>query len=287
MTDISSLRIGFIGYGKIAQALAWNFNEVELNVVGASNESHSKINENTLPQGSSNFDSLSALLDTSNLVFLTCPDDSIASLCESLNWKESHMVIHCSGTMNSTTLSHAESQGAQTGIFHPLQTISHTLNPESYLGLFTNVTFGITSKHVEITEILERMANLLDGSWVSLNDDAKTPYHIGAIMACGHVTTLLDLSSSLMTKAGLSKLESSEALRTIVNKTIDNYFTYGPISLTGPAARHDKDTVLNHINWLRENHPEILETYTNLTRHSTQIVTRESETNYIPELEDK
>ena len=44
MTDISSLRIGFIGYGKIAQALAWNFNEVELNVVGASNESHSKIN---------------------------------------------------------------------------------------------------------------------------------------------------------------------------------------------------------------------------------------------------
>ena len=106
-------------------------------------------------------------------------------------------------------------------------------------------------------------------------------------MACGHVTTLLDLSSSLMTKAGLSKLESSEALRTIVSKTIDNYFTYGPISLTGPAARHDKDTVLNHINWLRENHPEILETYTNLTRHSTQIVTRESETNYIPALEDK
>ena len=287
MTTLANLRIGFIGYGKLARALAWNYVDAGLTVTGASNGTHSDIPDHSLPPSCINFQSLEELLQAVDLIFITSPDSEISTISDSLSWSPEHIVVHCSGTLESSILNHADTQGAKTGIFHPLQTVSKTQNLENYIGIFTSVTFGITSRFESVRNTLSQLSTLLDGCWINIADEMKTPYHIAAVMACGHITTLLELSNSIMTKAGLTRLESTEALKTIVNTTIDNYFVQGARSLTGPAARHDKTTVLRHIDWLRENDPSILETYANLTRHSTQMISNRDDASSTQMQEDQ
>ena len=275
--NYSDLKIGIIGYGKVGKALAWNLRDSGVQITAVSNGLHSSIINEHLPEGCVIAEHFEDVLLTADLVFLTLPDQIIGSFCETLELNSGHTVIHCSGTLESTILSSAASLGAETGVFHPLQTITETDAITEHSGVFTNVTFAITTEFSNTHKILVHLANMLDGSWITLEDHMKTPYHIAAIMACGHLTTLLDLSKTLMLSAGLNNLESDAAIKTIAEKTMHNYFFYGPKSLTGPTVRHDKDTVLKHIDWLRENQPSLIEVYTNLTHHSTKLVARTTE----------
>tara|TARA_A100001037_G_scaffold305989_1_gene348464 strand:+ start:6562 stop:7425 length:864 start_codon:yes stop_codon:yes gene_type:complete len=285
MSTLESRRIGIIGYGKVGQALAWNFIDSGISVTAVTNAEHSKIHNDLIPRNCTYKQTSQQLVEFCDLVFLTVPDQEIQNVCESLYWDSRHIVIHCSGTQDTEVLNHAMDNGALTGVFHPLQTINLVKHPNDHLGLFTDVTFSITTESSVVQAVLSQVASTLDGFWVNLDKHSKIPYHIGAIMACGHVTTLLELSKQLMTTAGLDHIQSSSALKTIVETTIDNYFTYGSSSLTGPVVRHDKDTVLSHIDWLREHFPQALELYTTVTQQASSIMNKMTDPTPLPDKE--
>ena len=98
MTTLANLRIGFIGYGKLARALAWNYVDAGLTVTGASNGTHSDIPDHSLPPSCINFQSLEELLQAVDLIFITSPDSEISTISDSLSWSPEHIVVHCSGT---------------------------------------------------------------------------------------------------------------------------------------------------------------------------------------------
>ena len=64
------------------------------------------------------------VLDQTNLVFITIPDDFIQSYVQDLVVNENQAIVHCSGSLPRSILSNANHQGRFTGMFHPYQTLA-------------------------------------------------------------------------------------------------------------------------------------------------------------------
>ena len=104
MSTLESRRIGIIGYGKVGQALAWNFIDSGISVTAVTNAEHSKIHNDLIPRNCTYKQTSQQLVEFCDLVFLTVPDQEIQNVCESLHWDSRHIVIHCSGTQDTEVL---------------------------------------------------------------------------------------------------------------------------------------------------------------------------------------
>ena len=119
------LKVGFIGAGTVGIALAVLLSRKGYQFVGASRKSRTPIENRT--KLVSNFrilDSNQGVADNADFVFITTPDDSIATVASQVQWRSGQSVIHCSGADSIDVLEPARKSGAMVGGFHPLQTFA-------------------------------------------------------------------------------------------------------------------------------------------------------------------
>ena len=96
--ETNKLSIGFIGAGTVGTALAIILGEKGYRFVGASRRSSAGPNVHGTPV--SNFRILpdnQSVADAADLVFITTPDDAIASVAREVRWRAGQSVVHCSG----------------------------------------------------------------------------------------------------------------------------------------------------------------------------------------------
>lgn len=256
------LKLGFIGAGTVGTALAVRLSSKGYPVVAVS--SRSQTSAERLAQAVSScrvFANSQSVADNAELVFITTPDGAIASVASEVRWHPGQGVIHCSGADSTDILQVAKEQGAEVGVFHPLQTFAST---KQAIENIPGSTFALEAEG-RLLKTLKDMATALGGSWVELKAGDKVLYHAAAVFACNYMVTLVKLATDLWQTFNIPPQKATQALLPLLKGTIHNIETVGiPQCLTGPIARGDTGTIRKHLDALNHKAPQLVATYREL-----------------------
>ncbi|HEX79442.1 MAG TPA: DUF2520 domain-containing protein [Dehalococcoidia bacterium] len=256
------IKIGFIGAGTVATALATSLNIKGFPVTAVSSRSLesarrlARVIKDCKPCSNNQ-----ETADNVELVFITTPDDVIAPVASQLKWHTGQYVVHCSGAHSTEIIESARKAGATVGVFHPLQTFAITSQPTDNI---PGTTFTIEADE-PLLGILKSMATALRGRYIEIKPDDKVIYHTAAVFACNYLVTLVKIATDLWQNFGIPREQAIKALIPILRGTINNIDTIGiPRCLTGPIARGDTGTVSKHLSALQKTTPNLVSTYREL-----------------------
>jgi len=256
------LKIGIIGAGTVGTALAVRLSRKGYHVSAVkSRSSESALRLISMTGSGQICDSLQAVADNSDFIFITTPDDAIPVVVNQTRWRRGQYVVHCSGADSLDVLEPARIIGAQVGSFHPLQTFASIQNAIDNL---PGSTFALEAEGA-LLDILKKMSEDLEGHWIKLGAGDKAAYHTAAVMTCNYLVTLVKLATDLWDSFGIPREQAIQALLPLLKGTLNNIENLGvPKALTGPIARGDIGTVQIHLSTLKETDPAILPAYCEL-----------------------
>jgi predicted short-subunit dehydrogenase-like oxidoreductase (DUF2520 family) len=261
--------IGFIGAGITGTALAvCLFNRGYPVKAVSSKRFSSACQLASLITQCTPFKTAQEVADTSNLIFITTPDDIIATIATNVHWHDKQHVVHCSGAHSIDILMPARNLGAYTGCFHPLQTFAGT---EQAIKNMPGSTFGIEAEE-PLLSILQSFAQSMKGDWVILKPEDKILYHVAAVFASNYLVTLVKLATDLWQEFGISNTQAIKALMPLIRGTLNNLENIGlPDCLTGPIARGDIGTVKKHLHALLMSGQHLQTSYKELGQQTIPI----------------
>ena len=255
-------RIGFIGGGKVGGALAVTMARAGHNIVGVSSrtfDSARLISERI--NNCETYHLLQELADHADIVFITTPDDSIASVVSEIRWNTGQAVIHCSGAASVSVLITAQQAGALTGAMHPLQALSSIDNG---IDSIPGTTFGIEANGI-LKDYLSDIVYSIGGLPVFINAEDKAIYHLTGVLMGNLLTALGGVSAELWETFGFTRAEGIKALVPMMRQVSVNLEKSGlPDAIAGPYVRGDIGTVRNHLEALRERAPQYIPLYSEL-----------------------
>ncbi len=209
-----------------------------------------------------------AAADAAKIVFITTPDGVIHKIASGIKWHQEQSVIHCSGADSTGILEPARKAGAQTAVFHPLQTFAGI---QEAIENIPGSTFSIESEE-PLLATLKKMAEDLGGSWITLKAGDKAAYHAAAVFASNYLVTLVKMSTDLWQTFSIPRDQATKALIPLLRGTLHNIETIGiPGCLTGPIARGDGGTISKHLKTIKEKTPELLSPYRELGSQTIPI----------------
>jgi len=263
------LKLGFIGAGTVGTALAARLAGRGYPVVAVSSLSRASAQKLAQAAGGCRvFDDNQTVADNAELIFITTPDDAIASVVSKVHWRPGQSVVHCSGADSTDILQPAKEAGAKVGAFHPLQTFA---SPLQAIENIPGSTFALEAEE-PLLSTLKDMAAALDGQWVELKASDKVLYHAAAVFACNYMVTLVKLATDLWQTFDVPQQKATKALVPLLRGTLHNIETIGiPNCLTGPIARGDIGTINKHLDALKQTAPHLLSTYRELGRQTIPI----------------
>ena len=182
------------------------------------------------------------------VVLLAVKDDAIRPLAEALKAERAirpeQVVLHLSGVQGQEALGALVTSQAALGSLHPLQAIVEPARaPERLRGAWAAVE-GMP----RAIETAERLATSMGMRPFRITAKAKPVYHAGAVFASNYFVVVQAVAQRLLRHAGLTNEEAWEALKPLVEGTLDNLKRQEPLAaLTGPVARGDGETVLRHL----------------------------------------
>jgi predicted short-subunit dehydrogenase-like oxidoreductase (DUF2520 family) len=263
------LTIGFIGAGTTGNALAVTLERSGYLVNAVSSRSLSSARKLA-----ARFDDCQVcetsqqVADIAQLVFITTPDDVITEVVSKVQWHKQQHLVHCSGAHSIDIIQLALKFGANIGCFHPLQTFA---NVEQAVENLPGSTFGLEAEEPLLT-VLKEIALALRGDYVILKAGDKVLYHAAAVFACNYLVTLSKLATDLWQDFGVTRDEAVKALMPLMKGTLRNIENVGlPDCLTGPIARGDIGTIEKHIEALKQNNPDLLESYLQLGKQTVPV----------------
>ena len=256
-------KLGFIGAGAVGTALASKLNSRDYPVVAVASRSQASAgNLAERIKECSAVNSSQDVADVAELVFITTPDDVIASVAAQVDWHRGQGVVHCCGAESPDILAPARKLGAHTGAFHPLQTFASV---EKALENIPGYTVAIEAEP-PLLETLKDIAIALGSQWIELKAGDRVAYHASAVVACNYLVTLEKLATDLWQQTfNVPRQQAVQALLPLIRGTIRNIETVGiPDCLTGPIARGDIGIVKKHLDALEKAAPGLLSTYREL-----------------------
>ena len=256
------LKIGIIGAGTVGLALAIRLagNGYEVVAVASCRHVSAEKLAKTI-KGCEAFETNQSVADIADVVFITTPDAVISEIASTVQWHKGQCVVHCSGADSSEILQPARQMGANTGVFHPLQTMA---NIQQAISNIPDSTFAIEAEEPLLT-ILKEMAAALHCRWIEIKSEDKVIYHAAAVIASNYLVTLVKLADDLWETFGIPREQATQALLPLLKGTLNNIENVGiPQALTGPIARGDIETVKKHLSALQKEAPDALSVYCEL-----------------------
>jgi predicted short-subunit dehydrogenase-like oxidoreductase (DUF2520 family) len=183
-------------------------------------------------------------------VFLTVPDDAIASLAGELaayaDVPRNVAFVHCSGALGLGALSALGALHA-TGSFHPLQSFPEPRAPEAFHGSLIAIDAGSEA----LRRRLSRLARDLGARPRRVDDADRVVYHAAAVFASNYLVALAAVAVDLLGAIGWSEREATAGLVPLMKGVLEEVARRGPsAALTGPIRRGDVETVSRHLEAL-------------------------------------
>lgn len=252
-------KVGFVGAGRTATALSLAMRDAGCSVAAVASRSLESARRlaDRLPgcEALSSFEDITGRCD---VVFITVPDDAVASVAGALTWRAGQAAVHCSGALVLGVLDAAREGGASVGGLHPLQTfVGNDMDAAGLAG----TTFAVQGDGT-LREWLEGVVESLGGSTVDISEHDRPLYHAAAVMSCGYLATMLDAACDLWGSMGFSREEALRALLPLARGTLSNVESQGThLGATGPIVRGDVETVRLHLETLAHRAPHVLPLY--------------------------
>lgn len=255
--------ISFIGAGKAATSLAKYFKKYNHEIKYIYD-----IDEKRRLDFSGELDCLPAnvdeIIEKSQMIFLTVNDSSIENLWEEILSKKPSsdaIFIHCSG--------------AKEGIYGELSLYSlHPASPLTGNGDLENICFGLENfgeKKDLIKEFIENLKNRV----FLIPKNKKREYHLANVFVSNLTLSLIDKGFFYLKKCGLNETESISLLMPLAKQNLLNIEKNGiSKSVTGPAARGDKDVCKGHLEVIKDEDKNL---YIQLSENILKILGKNSE----------
>ena len=263
MTSLDkTLRIGFIGAGRVGGSLAVAMSNADYPVVAVSSRTPaSAVSFAERIHGCVPYADLQDAVDASDMVFISTSDDAIQQVAKSVRWREGQGVAHCSGAASTDVLEAAQTQGAIPGAFHPLQAFSSV---ENGVRSIPGITFGIEGGD-DMRAYLGDLARAIGGSPVFLDAEDKPLYHLSGVMMGNLLTCMVGISAEVWEHIGYTRDDGVKALIPMMRAVAYNVETSGiPAAVAGPYPRGDLGTAAKHLQALTSQHPDLLPLYREL-----------------------
>ncbi len=252
----NGLKIGIIGAGKVGFTLALALSKAGYTVNAVSSRSIASAYKlgDKLPSAVV-FEVPQGVVNACDLIFITTPDSAIGDVVIPITGRPGLMICHVAAAIPVEILDPLRTQGAVTGVFHPLQSIG-----SSNADILPGITFAIEAED-PLFKILREMAVRLGGRVIELKGNDRVLYHASAIMASNYLVTLVSLAAGLWKGFGTQE-QAIRALTPLIRGTLDNIEEIGiPDCLTGPISRGDVETIEKHISVIKESVPQTLDLY--------------------------
>jgi predicted short-subunit dehydrogenase-like oxidoreductase (DUF2520 family) len=260
--EVAALRIGFIGAGRLGQALAWSLAQAGLKVVAVSSRQEAQALALASPIQGCACMSPQALADACDLVFVTTPDSVIGPTCESLNWRAGQAVVHCSGVTEVGVLAHAMVQGASIGGFHPMQTFG---DPHAAAQSLPGCTITVEAEQPELMQSLLALVAGLHCVPNRLPAGMRGRYHAAAGYTSQFINALFDQALRLWQSWGATEEEALRALLPLAQGTLSAIQSAGVArGMPGPVSRGDLSSIEKHLAAIAPMGPEMLDFYKTL-----------------------
>ncbi|ETA82136.1 Rossmann-like and DUF2520 domain-containing protein [Youngiibacter fragilis] len=259
------MEIGFIGAGKVGKALGLYFTAHGLNVSGYCSRTEKSAIEAAVLTSSRAFRTLRELADSSDIIFITVPDQALKEVDEEVSAMLDKNVIDCdvtwfhvSGAHSSDILERIRKAGCETGSMHPLQSFGDPYGSAEMLKRSWFTLEGTDKAVMAAKSLLDKTY----GKHFLIKAEDKPLYHAGASVVSNFMVTLLESGISLFEAAGMDRNDIFHAIEPLIGSTLSNIREKGTIdALTGPIIRGDYDTVSVHMKSIGEKMPSELESY--------------------------
>ena len=254
------MKVVCIGSGNVATHFSNAFAAagMELIQVWSKNQAHAALLADTL--GAKAISDKAAIDLHADLYLIAVKDDAIPEMVAALAEVDG-LVVHTSGATDLEVFS--TSILKNYGVLYPLQTFSRTKALD-----FSKVPLCLEAKNETILTTLKNIALQLSPLVYEVNSQQRRILHLAAVFACNFSNHLYAIGQEILEKNQLD----FEILRPLILETAEKVQHAFPRDVqTGPAIRHDEQTLLKHKELLN-GMPELQVIYETLSKSIKKTV---------------
>lgn len=247
--------IGIIGAGKVGTSLGAYFLKRSVAVTGF----YDAVTDNALDAAKRTttrcYGSLGEVLAANEVLFITVPDDRIASVWEQCRAYPiaGRCFFHCSGALSSEVFAGNAETGVFVGSAHPVCAVSSRASADIFSGKFFVMEGDATG-----IELLKSLMMQTRNPYHVIGRDEKVKYHAAAVASSNLFCALAQMSEDWLMACGFDSTSAHEMLTPLMQGNVDNIVARGCLeALTGPVERGDIGTVARHLDTLEGNDREI------------------------------
>jgi predicted short-subunit dehydrogenase-like oxidoreductase (DUF2520 family) len=205
---------------------------------------------------STNYKSL--INQQAHVYIIAVDDDAIQDVADNLKLPGS-VVAHTAASVPKEVLQHVTKH---YGVFYPLQSMRQETTHLPEVPVFFDGSDEIAKSK------LEALAHSIAAEKVvQAGDDERMKLHVAAVVVSNFTNHLYTLAEEYCKKEGLDFRQ----LLPLIEETALRIKEVSPAKAqTGPAIRHDKETIRKHIELLKD-HPQLRNMYIQMTESIGQI----------------
>lgn len=248
------MKIGFVGAGHVGVSMGSYMSWRGLSLSGYYDTNVEAAQKGADLVGGVVFSSLSEMITSCEWIFITVPDDVIATVwtqCQQYDIR-GKVFVHCSGAMSSDIFAGAVDSEAYVFSMHPIQAFPAVISTQFMERVFFTVE-GMGPR-----EMIEALFDMLGNGYKWIYPADKVRYHLAAVMLSNMVCALYSKGRGLLLQCGFSDEEVS---RCFYSMFVDNAVNVASIgcreALTGPVERNDVGTIEKHLQILNGDDREL------------------------------
>ncbi|PRR81556.1 Rossmann-like and DUF2520 domain-containing protein [Clostridium vincentii] len=280
--EVVTIRIGFIGAGKVGFSLGKYFRDNNLNVIGYYSKNLDSAKEAAEFTDSKYYYDMENLVKECDTIFITTPDETIKKIWSSVKQLsiKGKIICHCSGSLSSRVFSNIEYYNSYGYSIHPMFAFNHKYN--SYNDL--DKAFFTIEGPLEKMDIIKNLILGIGNKIKVISAENKVKYHVASVIASNHVIALVQVAVEDLKQCGFNEEDALESLYPLISNNIKNIGSDGIInSLTGPIERADGGTIKNHLECLGDEDREL---YKLLSRKLIRIAKKKNKDRNYRQIED-
>lgn len=247
--------IVILGAGKVASALGNVLIQNGYTII----QIYNRTLENAIPLAEKwncvATDRISEVAQNADLYLISVKDDAIASLANALSSLSQiqPLVVHTSGALAGKIINQASNR---FGVFYPLQTFTSGRDVN-----FQNIPICVEASNYQDVSALSKVARSISQNVYHLSDEQRAQMHVAAVFANNFTNHLFHIAQKILDQKEIP----FQILFPLIEETVKKIASQSPITAqTGPAIRHDQQTINKHLSILAET-PTYLEIYEKLT----------------------
>jgi predicted short-subunit dehydrogenase-like oxidoreductase (DUF2520 family) len=245
--------IVIIGSGNVAAVLGRKFKAAGHQILQVVSRNASAASKLAYEWNTESTNYLSLINKKADVYLIAVPDDAIDDIAAELKVPAKKVVAHTAASVSKDLLKKVSDH---YGVFYPLQSLRKEMIQLPEIPIFFDGN-DETSKN-----ILEQLAQSISAdNVVQAGDDSRLKLHVAAVIVSNFTNHLYLLAEEYCKKESLD----FKQLLPLIEETALRIKDISPKQAqTGPAIRHDKETLEKHLELLK-NHPQLRNIYLLLT----------------------